>query len=728
MGKKTKIFVLTAFLLFVGVLAADVVYSLRYRSEVHEGSGAFLCEAFKFSDDLLNGYKTEDGNHNFIGIDNVISAVENISTIVAENSADLQSVVTIVDQTGDITYALDEFLLYLTHMNDLLGDSSNRMIGNYECVFCNACCSGGSDSMTSQVVSSISSTVASALSQVRSQVQSALTGDGLDSIRAALTSAEGSISDMQSQIDKTVDSVFVSNKSAFDAIVQYVDIATIVIIASMGVPFLLLILSVFIGVFRSNQTSFFDPSIKPRNPCGISFSWCVTFLFAFLLFLIAGLVGIASYVVASGCEILADPTGMLHDTLSRLDSGNSNELTRVTDTCLSDSGSGDLLSSITLSGNETLRSSLDISPEINAQFDQLDKMVNSFSSQEDSQFSKNPNIVALIDAMDTFGTLFTLQASTVQALLDGSDPSLVPSASLVAAASSPSDVEALLAAAVTGIPDCGGRSNVDIGDGSTSVSSMIRSALNVNSAGITNIDFQGLSDFAAAIAAAGIDIGTSGNICPSDFFSLHPPDESLAAPFDALVRWRVDVLTNTFRCDEISISPDSVTGKATASTTSKSCSFDEWIASVSSMRTTLMNAALNVDTIQASTIDRIQSDLRILVTESVLPAVNVLLDGMDCRFIHERYMGLYGALCWKEVPGLIGSVITWLIFGCLCLVAIIVEFVLWRNLKDNLSLWRDNVKGTTCGVSQEGTLVMALPPPSASMQASMGYNGTPTRF
>jgi hypothetical protein len=711
MGKKTKIFLLSAFLVYVGALAADIVYSLRYRTKVNDGSAMFLCEAFRLSDDLMNGYNSTDGAHIFLGVDKVDEAVDDLTGLVASDSPVLQSVSTIVDQTESIAFALDEFVLYLNHISDLLGDAQNNDIGQYECVFCKTCCSG-SDSLVDGVTASISSTVASALNTVRRQVRQALTGDGISAIRSALNESRSAVTSMQSGVDDTVESVFISNTALFESILKYVDIGTIVIIASMALPTLLVLIVVFLGVFRSSQRSYFDPALKPRNPCCASCSWCVTFLHAFLLFLIAGLLGIASYVLASGCEIIQDPHTMVHSTFSRFIGDDSRQLLNIVDTCAVQSGSGDLLSTVTVGTNETLRSQLNVTDEIDAKFDYLDNLT---SQSANRLFSENAELISLFDAMDSFGSLFTMSRAAVESLL--TDPSLAPSVGLIMSAGSSASVQSLLEQAVTGIPDCGGRSNVDLGAADSPVGSKIREALNFPSS-TQFVSFQGLNDFAGAINAATIDIGASGTVCPTDYLTLNPPDITLASPFHMLVSWRTNVLQNTFRCDQIQVTPDPVTGMAVSLIQPRSCTWTQWLNFVSSLRADLISKAQNVDIIQQATISSIQTDLRDLVQTAIFPKMNTLLNGCNCKFVAERYQGLYRSLCWWQAPGLIGSVITWLVFGGLCWIAILIEFVIWRHWKDNISIWRDNVmeRGDKQGnvvLSQEGTLLGA--------QASIGY-------
>jgi hypothetical protein len=707
MGKKTKIFLLSAFLVFVGALIADVIYSLRYRSKIHDGSEMFLCQAFELGDNVLNGYNSLDGEHLFIGIENVGPVVDSIEATVQLGSPTLQSVMAIVGETRPITYALDEFLLYLNHMNTILGDSTNNDVGNYECIFCQLCCSGNDESMVGKAISSISGSVASGLSEARVKVESALTGDNLDNVRSSLSSSDTTINDLKLQVESMFDVVLISNKDLFDSIVKYIDLATIIVIASMGLPTLLLLIVVFLGVFRSREKSLTNPSEKVRNPCCTSCSWCISFLFAFLIFIIAGVLGSASYLLASSCDLLVDIDTLVSDVVPRLsaDSPSNSQVRDIIRTCATMDGSGDLLGTIQFADNKTARDALDISGPINAQFDKLGEMADGMTSS----FAINPHIKSLIDTLVGMGSLFTMKPHVMEAIR--SDPSFQLSPGL-AAFLGDAVITDLIERSIKSVPDCNDRAASSFE--STEAGEELASRMGVQGASL-----EGLSGFVAAVQAAGIDIGVIGNTCPAAFMSLSPPDVTMAHPFDKFVEYRTFVQSHTFRCDQLVVSPDPVSGAPSATINPRTCNWDDWVVYISDLGATLGQKALDIDSIQSTTMDRISTDLRSLVQEEVLSKVDSLLNGLDCKFINERYTKTIEALCWKEVPGMIGTAITWLVFACLCWVAIIIEFVIWRHLKDNLSLWYEYSKMGDRGSvmeSQEGTMVA-----TAEMQAGIGY-------
>lgn len=711
MGKKTKIFVLSLFLIYLGSLAADVVYSLRFRDKLVLGARSFFCEGFRFSDNVLNGYSAD--SHVFAGVSNLPNQMTELSNMVAPNGQVLQSVNTIVGQTSSIEFAVGEFVLYLNHMADVFGDATNAQVGNYDCPFCRSCCSSVNSqaSMVSTASDAISSSLASGLVQTRATVADAMSGPTVVSVRDALASAQSTITDFTSQVESGVNTALIQNRAIFEDVVKYVGIATVSIVGSMGLPTLLLILAVFVGVFRSRQSSFSDPHQKPRNPCVASCGCCVSFLFAFFLFLLAGILGIVAYVLASTCEVIADPNELINLIATRTGSGSSGPMTDILNTCLTADGSGDLMGAIKVNG-ASARDSFDFTTSINNEFDRVSALVNSADAVD---FSANPALVALFDAMYQFGSLYVLSSSAADRV--DSDASLQPSPALVAAAGSPT-VQALILEAVSGVPDCGGRTGVSL---SGPTGDLLRQLLPNVSPSATTVDLNGLSALYAQVDAAGIDVGAASAVCPAGFASLNPPDATMAAPFDTLMNWRSEVLSHSFRCDALVVTANAA-GAPQGAVMPQSCSWSDWLVYVDTMRTTLEAKAQAVDAAQDSALTGINTDLRAVVQGTVVPAVDGLVNSMDCKFMHERYVGIYEGLCWIHAPGMIGSVITWLVFGGLYWLCIIIEFVIWRHLKDNMSIWRDSKE---CEYDQFASVLGSQAdslPPTAHAQASLGYN------
>ena len=670
MGVKTKIFLLSVFLVFFGLLIADVVVSLKHRGRIPEGAKGFICEAFKFSDFVVNGYESE---HEFLGLENVDSIVGNLSGMVESNSSLMVSISNIVDQTLPISVSVNVFLEYLSHTSLVLGDPTNNFVGQYECIFCKQL----NDSMVQDSIISISSSLASSLAQVRENVQSQLSGDGLVSIQSSLASASSVIDSFKHEVENGVSSGLIENHEMFDKILSYINTASIVIISSIGVPAIMVIITVFFGVFRSSIKSYSDPKIRPRNPLFSSCSWCITFLFAFLFFLLAGILGLVAYASSSACEVLGD----MHRFISILPTESN--MKDILTNCLTLNGSGDILGSIPTGNGTTAKDTLNISSLINSQFDVLTLLSSS------TQFSTIPQLVNLFDSLSNYGSLYTISPNAINAV--STDPSFHPSPQLIAHLGSLSTFESLMQSGLEGVPDCDGRLNIS-----------------------------GANGFYNTLSMFGVDIGADSTLtCPASFANLNPPNLALAHPFEIIMDWKIQVLSHTFRCDSVFISVDP-SGTISSNRTPAYCSWAQWIQYVNDMHNQLVTYAQNVDTTQANTLNAISNDLRDIVQGTVLPQIDTLANGLDCKFMYTSFNNIYGDICYLQTPGLIYAAITWFVFGALSLICILIEFVIWRHLRDNLSIWLDfkNQHSSSIRVSQ---IEAAIPSPRIFSQATIGY-------
>ena len=665
MGTKSKVFLLSLFTIFIGVLIADVIVSLNHRGMIQAGAEGFICEAFRFGDSVLNGYNfTDVGNHTFIGVENVESIVANLTELTDANSSVMVSISEIVKNTQPIETAVQSFLVYLDHANAIFSDPTNSVVGAYECVFC----ASGSINDTMHAVST---SVANALVNVRSKIGETLTGQGLSDIQSSLATASSVIDSFKTQAESTVSSTLIDNRTIFDDIVKYINIASIVIVSSMGVPMLILSVSVFFGVFRSNEKSFSDPLVRPRRPfcCG----WCIHFLYAFVLFAIAGIVGLVSFGMSSLCVVLSDLPALFSDKIDDL------QIRNILIDCLTLEGKGDILNAISASGNaSSIADSLNISALIDEKFDSLSSATGSFAS------------IPMLQNLSDYGTLYLVSPSRIL------DPSLKASQALVELIGRPA-IDSLIQQGLEGVPDCDGKSGRD-----------------------------GANGFYYTLSTFGIDIGVSSSsnmTCPESFASLNPPNLTLAHPFEVLMDWKIQVLTHNFRCDSVALVVDS-DGSVSSSVTPANCSWSQWLQYIHDMQDQLVAAAQAVDDSTANVLSSIENDLQDIVQRMVLPQIDTLAHGLDCKFMYASFNNIYADLCYLETPGIIYSVITWLVFGGLCWIAILIEFIIWRHLRDNLSIWLDFKRAHSSShknTSRVSPIADAIPSPRVFSQATIGY-------
>lgn len=671
MSRRKRGILLAMFIAFLGVLIADFVYSARFRVAIAGGAKGVLCETFRLTDNVLNGFSQT--NHTFIGIENVAATVENVTEIVQVGSPTMDAILATIDATKDIQFAVADFLANLNNMNNVLGE--NQSAGKYTCVFCRTCCSGGSDSQVSVALTAIGSSVAQALVAVRAQVRDSLTGDGLAGIRESLESSLVTVESAKDDFEAQIKSSLFDNEPILEQVIGYINVATLVAMLLVVIPVLLLMGVLVWGTVGKLPIP--PTACKPRNPCFASFSCCFTFFFALILFLLGGIFGLVAYLEASACEVVSDMDSLIlrASELAELDA----QVTTIMQTCLSPSGSGDVLSVVNVgSDGKTARDMLDISSAI----DELFAQITAGLDGEGDVFSTNPAIVDLLDSIRDFGSLYVIDSALVSDMM-------AADISVFLATFQPEDVlEHLFQVALSGVPDCSDRVGIPLTGpaGELLRVSLVASGFPLNPGDIT-VTLPGIASFYSSLQAASVDVGTSGNVCPYDYSSLFVAGDS--EPFNFFMQDKIDVVTSTFRCDTVSVSEDPDTAEAIVVTTEVFCTWTEWIAYVDALHGLLLTKAQTVDAVQASVIDAIQVDLRQIVQTEVLPLIQNLANGLDCKFIQVRWNGIYESLCWKETPGLVGSVICWLIFGWLCLIAIVMEFVVWRHLKDNWCLWMD---------------------------------------
>ena len=730
LGTKKKVFLLSLFLVYVGVVIADLVYAARFRTDINAGAKSLICETFRLTDNALNGFHltttNPDGSvtdNSFIGAENVAATVHEISDLVDSDSPIISSILAVVDTTKDIQFAVSDFLAHLDNMNSILGDPSNMVVGKYKCIFCEVCCGNGASSQVGTALAAIESSVASALVEVRRSIKEKLTGDGLQGIRDSLDSASDMVDGFKTQFEEQIGKNLIDQKPMFEQAVSYVDLATLIVMCVITLPTLLLFLTVCLGVFKSDRPSYSNPQKKPQNPCHASCGWCLSFILGFILFLIAGILGALAYMEASTCDMVSDMDSFITLGVSRLGVEEGGQMETILRTCLTPSGSGDILGSVDVGDGKTARDMLDISGTINAQFDMISAGLDSEGGGL-PKFSEDPAILALLDAVRDFGALYVIPADVVGEIT--SDSAYTPSMNILLS-ETPETIAELTRLALAGVPSCADKVGIPLtGD----AGKLLRDALTAAGFPISpsdeTVDLPGISSYFAGLQSAGISIGETGSVCPSDFDDLGT--SSTSHPFESYMSFKTDVLAHTFRCDTITVAEDPDTADAVVLVNPVSCSWSEWITYVGGLHANLIAKAQTIDAVQETVIDGIQTELRAIVQEDVLPVINRLADGLNCKFLQVRWNGIYESLCWKQTPGLAGTVICWLVFGWLCAIAILIEFVIWRHLKDNISIWRDAVEyheggdhddgrgdgkkggpADSMGNSKEGTMIQISP-------------------
>lgn len=683
MRRSVKIFVIVMSTLYASGIAADIIFALKFKGNLVYGIRGLACETFVLADNLINGVSGVDpdtGNNNvFVGTENLSTGLDNLGLLAAVNSPVWDEVLRPLDQVSDIKFAVNEFLAWLGLIDDLLGDPVNRNPGRYSCAFCETCCRAPGQTQPTQLqlaIADIRVAVARTLNELHATLQGEIRGSNMDSVRGSIDSAKTKVADLQSQVNKLVEDGILSNEPLLDTGLFAADLATTLIVSVMaGIPSVALGVVIFYGVLRSDQSTYMALNTKPRNPCCACTGWGLEFLLAILIFIIAGIFGLIAFFEGSLCAVLGDIDYFAQAGVRKLTSDA--EIQKIATTCLASTGSGDLLSSVQVSSGKTAGDMLDMSQSINNQFDAL-----SASLVPGSKFSDTHELVTFLENMQKYSTLYLMGVNQVTQIRN--DPLFQPSSQLIANIGQ-INFERLFHDGVAGVPDCEDRTDIALtGDVGSSIKDVLVNMGESISAGQTSISLKGATTFSNALRSAGVNIGISPSAICRDFASLGP--HSNTSPLDALMTFKTDVWTHRFRCDSIVVARGP-NGAAVTSPIASACDYSGWVQHVNDLHSKVTQYARNVDTVMTQTKTNIVEDMREAVLAVFQPPIDELKNGFNCKFLRERVTGIHNALCWQQAPGLIGSVITWLVFGGLMWICILIQFVIWRHLRDNLSIW-----------------------------------------
>ena len=683
MRRSVKIFVIAMAIVYAGGIAADIAFALKFKSNLVNGIRGLACETFVLTDNLINGVSGVDPdtrtNNVFVGTENLSTGLDNLSLLAAPDSLVWDEVLRPLHQATDIQYAVNEFLAWLGLTGDLLGDPANRNPGRYSCVLCETCCMAPGPTQPTQLqlaIADIRVDATRTLTELHATVQGEIRGSVMDGVRGSIGSAKTKVADIQSQINKVVVDEILSNEPLLDTGLFAADLLTTLIVAVMaGLPSVSLGVVIFYGMLRSDQSTYMALITKPRNPCCACAGWGLGFLLAILIFSIAGILGVMAYFEGSLCAVLGDLDNFAQAGVRKLTSDL--EIEKIATTCLASTGSGDLLSAVQVSSGKTAGEMLELSKSINDQFDAL-----SASLVSRPKFSDTPELVKFFENMQKYSTLFLMGVDQVTQIRN--DPRFQPSSQLIANIGQ-NNFERLFHDGVAGVPDCGDRTDIALtGDVGSAIKDVLVNMGESVSAGQTSVSLKGATTYSNALRSAGVNIGLSPSAMCHDFASLGPHPNT--SPLDALMTFKTDIWTHQFRCDSIVVRRGS-NGAAVTSSTTTACDYSGWVQHVNELHAKVTQYARNVDTVMTQTKTSIVEDMRAAALALFQPPLDELKNGLNCKFLRERVTGIHNALCWEHAPGLIGSVITWLVFGGLMWICILIQFVIWRHLRDNLSIW-----------------------------------------
>lgn len=679
MKRKMVMFIwVTTFVLLVGVLI-DVIFSIGFLQDLNNGGEAVLCQTFALTDDVLNGNNGtyvdpvtgQYVTHPFIGAKVAQEDVTAIITALEPTSEFSTGVQATLSQTTNLNATVFEFVAWLKFTQSQLGSSIK--VADHTCLVCRACCdsSTGGTYIDQLLNVSLPQSYAASVLILRTAIDQYFSTTGVATLTNALTSANRTLVEFTDTFENDIANYLIENKSTIDLVLSLSKWVSIGIVAAIAIPLLVFISSVLFAIFKSNRSSYTDPSIKPMEPCCSWCSWSLWFLYGFLILLIGGSLGLLGYIEGASCETMSNMDEFVNKTYWRLqeesDTLQSSSIQTVIDQCAISTGSGLLLEGIVVEDGVTASDVLLAAAAIIQAMD-----VAFTETTVSNKFVDDVTFSRLIYSMKHYGNMYMMMADEIEDRITSTSP--------------------VTEAGFGGVATCNAVPNFAINGtiGEWIIESMNAAGGNV-AANSTSVSLPGASDYYTALTDAGISVGIPGPSCPSDFSQASSTQNP---PYGQLMLDKMEVITKSdYLCSSFSFTWDPTTNTGTPSVTPGICNYAQFGTYILDLADTLEAKAAAMDAAAVDAADVIDSNIRTPLNELVVPPLEELTYGLDCQFISSRLNAFYNSLCWAHTPGVIGLCFALFGFGLIAWLGIAAQFTVWRHLRANKDAWKDAVKG-----------------------------------
>jgi hypothetical protein len=685
--------------IMVGIVGVAVIVTLAVfgliasqKQDVDSGLKSALCEIYKFLNQTLNGgeavvFDTSLGyslNAQFPGLYITSAIFQNITELVSPNSTLMGTMNTVMNESGIIEGELSLLQQWFAALNSNM--QYNKANGLHTCIFCTNFSSNPSDTSqynpTNPSMLETNNSLAGQLTVIRSQLKAFVTS-GSDSVYNTMKRTASSLNSFIDQLTRVVYSNVLQNIDLIDRIMDYIDIGIIALLCLTVVPMGLLIFVLVKGLFISARGAgnYSDPHRPPMSPKFVMASIWITFVYTMIVFVFAGTILLGAYVLGSVCLIMEDAGSVAAKLSFRFGSASSSSVVvGITQQCLKQDTDGDILSAIVVSGEATARDKINSLTALSGQFSVIMDTVK--RGDLSVNLTNNYFMSNLGRYIDQVGDLYLIKQDTRDTRVVTS--SLYKPNSTAAIFSTDytygMDVYDEL---VFSVPQCEDR-QVFRNDTPAGVIPFLTN-YTFNDNNFTYL-ISGLSSFFQTLDALNVSVGV--NTCPS----LSAPSANLV-PWGNLVSNKQSIISNkNFRCSTPNVTYVNATYTFVKQLTTKTCNQSEYRDYMHNFQSTVSHQSTRVDDSVAKYFDNIFGSAWNLIYGKLMEPIQQLSSAMNCQFISTRWNSLFRSMCITFTPSVIKLGNTFFILGFLGVLALLIEIVIWRHLKDNLCLWEDAVK------------------------------------
>lgn len=654
----------------VGLGMAGVIISMNMRDASTSASAMLVCDAYTTLNNGLSGILSQGGSNYFPGFNTTANLFKWVDANLTANSAFMTNATGTLTASANLATSVTAMSNGLTALQTTL--QLNNFVGDYECVFCTAALgSDGNTGLIANTSAQISNSVAFGLNGARTQLSTMIYDANMFS---AVDQLQSYILTLNSSWTNTYSQWAVTNFNVVQDYLQRERDYLMPLCMCCLFPLILGILSVVLGLCRSDSYTFSNPNMRPASPVCASCAWCCTLIYAFFIFIIGTIMYLATYVGKSGCGLLQDPVNSAAGLSLKFGVSSDLVLSQIpvlVSHCLAAGADGDLIDNL-LVNNRTIKQNIDYSLPMATSQSAMNAAVSGAMKITQSPNNNQTYFLNLISAMNGIGALmlphnFTTaynvtsggQVYNAQTSQNSGQTNLWNTA----VASSPSclDTTYNLTLAPAGL--VAGLQNMGYSNQYNGMYSIKGTQTYMNAASGS----YGYSELS----------GSCSNSTANVSLTHHPWDELFNSR-----NYLMNSANTPFTCVSLNATTGTVLG-------SNACNLTDFDTSLRNMSTVLSSIAANVDSL-GSTYTSILNGTYASVKANITDPITTLLSDMNCGFISSGYNSIVGHLCNNKVPALAGIGLMWIVYGVVSLALVFLEFFIWRHLKDNRCLWADN--------------------------------------
>jgi len=703
-------------------LSALVVSWIAYSTSISATNDidAMACVGLDFTTTILNGaknsYEPDNSSKSFYGINNVIVTAETLVNEIDENSSFINSVRATLLETRELEKASKVLEGHMKALQASFEDPTTMEPedSNHECIICK----------TSDILNAASSKIASgtagALNGMRKVVNAELAGSKLATVKKNLQDVlKNQMSSIRDNLEDQIDSYFYGNidqAREFGKYIKYVVLGVSVLILF---PMVIGIIGMLCIMLRKTADSLPTPFF---NGC----SWCGLCLFAMLILLFTGIFGAIAYALSCGCVTIADPAKSIRDvkgafeddtTVRMLRSTNDpfgigrvirgrmlsanpasmyNNLERTIDTCLTSTGNGEILDSFYMDSTTTARDKVNFQKTIDAEFDKLGAGA---TAANIPKLAPSPEFVKLAGdsgVISKIGSIYIMKQATIQSLIQSAiaaDPTHADDATL------------LVKIAAQAVPEVSSSCNQG-------------PIVNMNEF-IPNYPARDQFNTLAVNEFPSLQymftkLGSKTTIDCTSLYGSYIDNSDTDIWKDVIYMKQKVIKKMNYKCYTSTVVYTDSTGTACTENGSdfnavkdcsykyqnsipsiSNCNFADFKAYLGTMKTNIKQAAEALDDVitgtgaQAGVFDKIMNGIKHAVKVKVTDVIQDVVNKLTCSFMYQQYTNFINHFCWSMTANIVTLNFLWLALGVLAIVSMIVQWIMWRHLKDNQDVPRD---------------------------------------